>query len=93
MFGCILLKGKLGSECLCQQIVELKVNKAETAVVVDGHGGNGLYSWLINPVSLVVVYNYKHFFGMHVTFYCTEFALCRVKNSLSYTPVALSMLE
>jgi hypothetical protein len=39
MFGRVLLKGKLGGECLCQQIVELKVNKAETTIVVDKRGG------------------------------------------------------
>jgi hypothetical protein len=39
MFGHVLLEGKLGGKCLCQQIVELKVNKVEMAVVIDKHGG------------------------------------------------------
>ncbi len=38
MFGCILLEGKLGGKCLCQRIVDLKVNKADTAEMVDEHG-------------------------------------------------------
>jgi hypothetical protein len=38
VFSRVLLKGKLGNKCLCQQIVDLKVNKAETAEMVDKHG-------------------------------------------------------
>ncbi len=38
VFSRVLLKGKLGKKCLCQQIVDLKVNKAETAEMVDKHG-------------------------------------------------------
>jgi hypothetical protein len=38
MFGRVLLKGKLGGKCLCQQIVDLKVNEAEMAEMVDKHG-------------------------------------------------------
>jgi hypothetical protein len=40
MYSRILLKGKLGGKCLCQQtVVELKVYKVEMAVVVDKDGG------------------------------------------------------
>ncbi len=39
VLGRVLLKGKLGRNCLCQQIVNLKVNKAETA------------KWLTNMVA------------------------------------------
>jgi hypothetical protein len=37
MFDCVLLKGKLGGKCLCQQIIKLKVNKVKTAEMVDKH--------------------------------------------------------
>ncbi len=39
MFGCVLFKGKLGGKCFDQQIVELEVDNAETAVVVDKDSG------------------------------------------------------
>ncbi len=38
VFSRVLLKGKLGNKCLCPQIVDLKVNKAEMAEMVDKHG-------------------------------------------------------
>ncbi len=39
MFSRVLLNGKLGGKCFRQQIVKLKVDKAETAVVVNKDGG------------------------------------------------------
>jgi hypothetical protein len=39
MFSSVLLKSKLGGESFCQQIVELRVDEAETAVGVDQDGG------------------------------------------------------
>ncbi len=37
MFGHVLLKGKLGGKCLCQRIVDFKVNKAKMAEMFDKH--------------------------------------------------------
>ncbi len=38
VFSRVLLKGKLCNKCLFRQIIDLKVNKAETAELVDKHG-------------------------------------------------------
>jgi hypothetical protein len=38
VFGRVLLKGKLGSNCHCQWIVMLKVDKEEATVVVNKDG-------------------------------------------------------
>jgi hypothetical protein len=65
MFVRILLKGKFGGKCLCQQIVGLKVNKAEMAVVVNGHGNGGTLVALLGkfPFQLHVK---SHFGGCHL---------------------------
>jgi hypothetical protein len=62
-FGHILLKGKLGGKCLCQQIVVLKVTKAESAEMVDKHGDAPIALLGEFPVQLHIK---PHFSGCHL---------------------------
>ncbi len=39
MFCCVLLEGKLGSECFVGSVVELEVDKLEVAEAVNVDGG------------------------------------------------------